>query len=229
MIKAVFFDLFSTLISVATVPKSIGAFTADVLGVSHDDWRDVCFSHAHEICQPTEHADVIHALAHELDASIPLERIQHAASERQKRFDFALIEHVQADVITGLSQLRGAGYSLALVSNASTAEVSAWPDSPLAALFDTAIFSCHCGFKKPDADIYHHASSLLNVPLSECVFVGDGGSEEFRGASELGMPVLMMTAHTSLQQQTQLKETYKNEITAEVASVGEVVEWLWKR
>ena len=226
MMKAVCFDLFSTLISVATVPKSVGKFTADVLGVSHDDWRDVCFSHAHEICQPTEHVDVIHALARSLDQSIPTERIEYAASERQKRFDFALTDHVQMEVLTGLTRLRDAGYALALVSNASTAEVSAWSDSPLAPLFDAAIFSCHCGLKKPDADIYQHAAKMLDAELSECVFVGDGGSHEFQGANQLGMPVLMMTAFTSAQQQIQLRKTYQGAITAEVASVAEVLEWL---
>ena len=47
-----------------------------------------------------------------------------------------------------LRKLRDQGYLLALISNASTAEVQAWPESPLQSLFDVSVFSCHVGMKK---------------------------------------------------------------------------------
>ena len=72
-------------------------------------------------------------------------------------------------------------------------EVAAWPRSPLRPCFDAAIFSCDVGAAKPDAGIYLAACETLGVAPAECLFVGDGGSDELRGAAALGMVPVQMT------------------------------------
>ncbi len=192
--KVIFFDLFHTLINVTTAPGASGRYTADILGVGREEWNAACFSAAHDITGPTQQHEVIRSLAHSLDPSIPIEKIDEAADERQRRFDYALL-HVEPEVLSLLQQLRNRGLRLGLISNASTDEVAAWPDSPLSPLFDAAIFSCHCGFCKPQPEIYHHALQRMGVAVTEALFVGDGGSEEHQGARRVGLDNVLLTRY----------------------------------
>ena len=40
---------------------------------------------------------------------------------------------------------------------------------------------------KPDSDIYQHACKNLGVAPSDCIFIGDGNSDELQGAAQVGM------------------------------------------
>lgn len=194
MIKAVFFDLFHTLVDVAAAPGACGRYTADILGVDRQAWSAACFGEQHDITRPTEHLETIRTLAHSIDPSIPLARIQEAALERQVRFDHTL-RHVEPEVVAVLGELRARGFKLGLISNASTGEVRAWGQSPLAPLFDRAIFSCRCGLRKPDPAIFHHALAELGVGARESLFVGDGGSDEHWGAGQAGLYPVLITRY----------------------------------
>lgn len=228
MLRAICFDLFNTLVNVGTVPLAIGGTTAKVLGVEASAWNQACFSDDHEICQPTQHVDVIRTLAHRLDPQIPLARIEAATHQRQARFDYALTTIVSADVINTLRTLRDQGYQLALISNASTAEVQAWPDSPLRDLFDVSVFSCDVGMKKPDPAIYHYTAEKLGVETQHCVFVGDGGSDEHHGAYASGMTPLWLTCHLKAETITRLQPKLQDKIVGTCASLDEVATWLAK-
>lgn len=192
--KVIFFDLFHTLIDVTTAPGAAGRYTADILGVGRDEWNAACFGAAHNITTPTRQREVIRDLAHSLDPAISIEKIDEAAAERQRRFDYAL-QHVEEEVLHILGQLRRAGLRLCLISNASTDEVPAWPDSPLSPLFDAALFSCHCGCCKPQPEIYHHALQCMGVDVTEALFVGDGGSDEHAGARAVGLDNVLLTRY----------------------------------
>lgn len=190
--QAIIFDLFSTLISVSSAAGTPGRHTAEVLGVDKARWNRACFSEHHEICRPSRQLEIIRRLAHSIDPSIPLALIEQAANERQQRFDHAL-RQVEPDILETLRALRGAGIRLGLVSNASTDEVRAWPDSPLADQFDTVLFSCHCGLRKPQPAIYLESLRLLSVTPAQALFVGDGGSQEHLGARRTGIRSLQVT------------------------------------
>lgn len=189
-IDAICFDLFHTLVDVAEVPEHVGRYTADILGIEAEVWNGACFSAHHEIRKPSEHIDVIRALAHQLDPEIPMERIQQVVVERQRRFDYALV-HVRLSILEAIVSLKQRGLRLALISNASTSEVQAWDRSPLAELFDVALFSCHCGFAKPERQIYELALQQLQLKAQQCLFVGDGGSDEHQGAAAVGMHAVL--------------------------------------
>ena len=225
MIRAVCFDLFHTLIDVGQVPESVGRYTADVLGLEHSVWNDSCFSHHHEIRKPTRHIDVIRALAHSIDPSIPDHLIEEAVDDRQRRFDYALM-NVEQDVLDVLAVLRGKGIKLALISNASTAEVSAWDRSSLKNCFDTTIFSCHCGLAKPEIDIYHLAANRLEVEPQQCLFVGDGGSNEHEGSRNAGMHPVLMSYYIS--SQTEKLQERRKKANWELEHIRQLPEWLEK-
>ncbi len=219
-VQAICFDLFHTLVDVGRVPDHVGRYTADILGVDRQVWNDRCFSTDHEIRRPTRHVDVIRALAHSIDPDIPLAVIEQAVEERQRRFDHALRE-VEAETVEALSALRARGLRLALVSNASTAEVAAWAASPLAAQFHTAVFSCECGYAKPEPEIYHLACERLGVAPEQALFVGDGGSDEHAGAAAVGMQPVLMRRFLDRMDPERL-EARRRRVRWEVAHVGEL-------
>lgn len=218
---AICFDLFSTLVNVGDVPAHIGAYTADILGVGRQEWNQVCFSEAHEICTPTDHFTTLKKLAHLLNPAISEQTIKLAVQHRQARFDYALRE-IQPDVLHGLALLRDAGYKLALVSNASSAEVQAWADSPLDAFFDHVIFSYRCGSRKPQPAIYHAALEYLQVAPQACLFVGDGGSEEHFGAKQCAMVPVLMTRFLNQETLRQKRRELQDVVVGEASSVAEI-------
>jgi putative hydrolase of the HAD superfamily len=192
--KVIFFDLFHTLIDVTSAPGASGRYTADILGVGREEWNAACFGAAHNITGQSRQREVIRQLAHSLNPAISIEKINEAAAERQRRFDHALL-HVEEEVLAVLDRLRRAGLRLGLISNASTDEVAAWNDSPLSTLIDEAIFSCHCGLCKPQPAIYYHALERMEVSVAAALFVGDGGSDEHRGAAEVGLDNVLITRY----------------------------------
>jgi putative hydrolase of the HAD superfamily len=224
-IRAICFDLFHTLIDVGSVPDEVGAYTADLLGIDRETWNASCFSPHHKITEPTRHIDVIRTLAHSIDPSIPEEKIREAVDHRQRRFDYALM-FIPVDILEDLQRLRHAGYQLCLVSNASTAEVSAWEKSPLSEIFDEAIISCHCGYAKPDPDIYHHAARQLGVRPDECLFVGDGGSNEHEGAANVGMHPVLMTYYIERSMSAERLAERRSKVRHEVGHMNELLSLL---
>lgn len=204
-LQAVCFDLFNTLVNVGHVPPEYGRFTADVLGIPREAWNSLCFSEHHEICAPTRHLDVIRELAHRFDPNIPMQRIENATNERQSRFDHAL-QSVPATTLEMIGELRQRGIKIALISNASTAEVRAWPDSSISELFDVAVFSCECGYCKPDIQIYQYTLAKLDLDAGDVLFIGDGGSMEHLGAYNAGIRSLLLTEHLTVQHHARVRE-----------------------
>lgn len=90
-----------------------------------------------------------------------------------------------------LKQLRQRGIQTGLVSDCSDEVVDEWPRSELAPLIDHATFSCMIGVKKPDPNIYLNACEQLDLPVGECLYVGDGGSDELSGARGVGMRAVL--------------------------------------
>lgn len=228
-IQGICFDLFNTLVSVAKVPAHLGPNTAEVLGVNIQTWRDTCFGEHHDICGPTDATDNLRRMAHSIEPGIPEAVIQKAVRVRQRRFDHALL-HVDDEVLTVLHGLRDKnGMRLALVSNASTAEVQAWPDSPLASLFDATVFSCHCGSMKPDPAIYQQALTELGLAPQCCLFVGDGGSNEHHGAHAIGMKPVLLRRHLQPERHQQLEQELASVLTASIDSLTELRDWFSQR
>ena len=118
---------------------------------------------------------------------------EHVGLAVQVRLDY--IRHVmtpQQGALETLSRLREDGYKTGLISDCTHEIPVVWPETPFAPLFDTAIFSCLAGLRKPDPRIYQLAAKQLDVPPEQCLYIGDGGSQELSGALEVGMhPVLV--------------------------------------
>ncbi len=189
---AVVFDLFETLVTEFDPDWRWhpAGTPAGRLGVPREVFDQVWRSRAVErMTRPTDYRAVLREACDlagiGLDASVE-NVIAELHSERLAAKAMPLLDVGEA-VLEALHQLRSYGLKLGLVSNCSVEEVAAWEQSPLAPLFDAAVFSYRVGHAKPVGDSYLMACRRLGTPPEHCVFVGDGGSEELLGAARVGM------------------------------------------
>jgi putative hydrolase of the HAD superfamily len=191
--RALIFDLFHTLTSLESTGAGTG--TAAMLGISREAWTRQLLESSEDrlVGRERDPVAMIRRMAHAVDPTIPEETIRRATESRIARFAYALANVPPANR-TVLEQLRAGGKRLGLISNADVSEVAAWEKSPIAGLFHSVVFSCHAGCAKPQPEIYGICLRELAVLPEDVLYVGDGGSEELRGAREAGMTTAMVTA-----------------------------------
>jgi putative hydrolase of the HAD superfamily len=91
-----------------------------------------------------------------------------------------------------LRELRRRGYRLGLITVCSDDVVDLWEETPFAGLFDSTVFSCAVGLRKPDPRIYRLALDELGVEAQDAIFVGDGANDELAGAERAGMRAVLI-------------------------------------
>jgi putative hydrolase of the HAD superfamily len=131
-------------------------------------------------------------LAQAINPAISEETLAKAVEVRTGRFRHSLSRIPRAN-IDALKQLRLAGFRLGLISNADIMEVAAWVDCPLAGLFDVEVFSCEVGCVKPEPAIFTKCLDALGLRGHECIFVGDGSSNELVAAKSAGMITILVS------------------------------------
>jgi len=193
--KFVLFDLFHTLANVPppatvgepTLPEILGVSTAEFQRHYYDeDTLGRCLGRVQDDVQ------AMRLIARSLDPAVTEERILAAVESRRRRFEHALVS-VESPILAALDRLAAAGVRTALVSDAGADDVASWPWSPLRERLDAVVFSYQLGVRKPDARIYRQALDALGARPEETHFVGDGGSDEHRGARAVGMQTVFVT------------------------------------
>ncbi|GAB3968695.1 HAD-IA family hydrolase [Plantactinospora veratri] len=112
----------------------------------------------------------------------------------------ARVEAVRADTrlrpeaVTVLRAVRRRGARTALISDCTHELPALWPQLPVAPLLDARVFSVQVGRCKPDPAIYLTACQRLGVAPGDCLYVGDGGSQELTGAARAGMTPVRLAA-----------------------------------
>jgi putative hydrolase of the HAD superfamily len=191
---AVIFDLFGTLINNLSFREyeSVLRQMASVLSVPSDDfvrwWSDTSHERNTGIIPSPE--PIIRHICQKLGVPVEDARVRLAA---RIRFDYTRRSLVpRPDAITVLSHLKAAGYKTGLISDCSSEVPKIWPDTLFARFIDMAVFSCSVGLRKPDPRIYKLVTSRLAVEPQDCLYIGDGSSQELTGAARVGMhPVLL--------------------------------------
>jgi putative hydrolase of the HAD superfamily len=192
--RAVVFDLFHTLTSLE-ISRAPNGSTPGILGIDRDAWNKVWMSDPDDyVLGGTDITVPIGRIARQFRPDISDELIRNAAAARYGRFRHALVT-VEQETLDGLRHIRDLAYKTAMISNCGVDEVEAWPDSPLAPLFDAVLFSFDVKLKKPDRRIYELAAQRLGVAPGECLYVGNGGSDELAGARRAGMISVLLTRH----------------------------------
>lgn len=191
---AVIFDLFGTLshnFSTRGYEDTLVEM-ASVLSLPSDEFRRVWFETSKErntgLSQDCQ-GDV-ELICRRLEVQPEEGQIGLAA---QIRLDYIRqVMMPQPGALEVLSCLREEGYGTGLISDCTHEIPVIWPETPFASLIDVAVFSCSVGLRKPDPRIYQLAAGQLEVPPEQCLYIGDGGSQELSGALKVGMhPVLI--------------------------------------
>ena len=187
MIKAIYFDLFYTLI-IPTYEKEINEFS--ILNLSTDEWEKYAENEMLYreralglVKTETEIIDKIIALVPYKVSATQKEKVLYAREDRMRN----ALQNVPKEILDILQALKSRDIKIGLISNADIIDCKYWSQSLLFRYFDDAVFSCNVGLLKPDKQIYELAMQRLNVFPEQCLFVGDGGSNELYGAKSAGM------------------------------------------
>ena len=191
---AIIFDLFGTLVDSYSVQGYNRLLTdmASALELPREGfskfWRDTTYERGIGIFKTTEES--IRYICNKLKVSVSDENIRKCEQIRLEATREALTPKNGAVDI--LKSLRGLGYKIGLITNCSAEVPPLWKNTEFSHLFDVTIFSASVGMKKPDPQIYYLACEQLGVEPNECLYIGDGDSDELSGASQLGMDAVMI-------------------------------------
>ncbi len=186
MIRAVIFDMFETLVTLFRSPLYFGAEMAEDAGIPEDQFQ--------LLWQPTEYDRTV--------GKVTLEEVLERFLRENHRYSEALLKkivdkriaakeecfrHLHNEIIPMLSSLRKRGLLIGLISNCFSEEADAIRRSVLFPYFDAIYLSYELGIQKPDIEIFQRCMDGFSVKAEECVYVGDGGSDELETARKLGM------------------------------------------
>ena len=194
-IRAVLFDMYETLCSHYRCPLYFGAQMADDCGISREAflplWRDAIREEARTLGQLSLEEQLGYILPRcGVVNSNQLEPLIRRLCQKRIQTKQDCLHQMHPEILPMLRALKAKGLKLAVVSNCYLEEaqvIRAWPESRL---FDTLVLSCEEGVKKPDPAIYQRCMERLGVSPQECLFIGDGGSQELEAARTLGMTAM---------------------------------------
>jgi len=192
--KAVIFDLFGTLVPNFSSQGYNDALKqmAVTLSLPPDDFRQAWFSTSsyRNASDSQDCTSGIEYICRKLGV-IPQARDIELAVEIRLNY-IRQVMTPQPYAIDTLSVLKAEGYKTGLISNCSHEIPVIWPESSLAPFIDVTVFSCSVNIRKPDPRIFRLTAERLGIRLDECLYVGDGGSQELSAALTVGMyPVLI--------------------------------------
>lgn len=186
MIRAVIFDMFETLITHYHSPLYFGSQMAEDAGIPEDKFQSLWRS--------TEHDRTVGKLTLEEVLEMIL-RESHCYSEMllkkmvEKRIAVKeeCFRHLHSEIIPMLSTLKKRGFLVGLISNCFSEEADVIRRSGLIPYFDAIYLSYEQRIQKPDEEIFQRCMDVFSVKAEECIYVGDGGSNELETARKLGM------------------------------------------
>ena len=86
-----------------------------------------------------------------------------------------------------VEELKGLGYGVYLLSNASVRQHEYWPRIPASRLFDGKLISADVHVIKPQPEIYRLCLEKFNLKAEECFFIDDAPAN-IEGALQCGIP-----------------------------------------
>lgn len=192
--KAVIFDLFGTLVDYLGSDEYHKALDeiAGILGVDPKAFLEI-WRKSFDKRMVGEFSDLAanyHEVGRRLGVRFTEEQVEETV---RKRIDFTrLTLNPRDDSVSTLLALKEKGYKLGLISDCSMEVPVLWPELPFAKLMDVPLFSSTEGIRKPNPDIYLRACQRLGVKAEECLYVGDGSSDELAGAKRVGMTSVLI-------------------------------------
>ncbi|MBP1989801.1 putative hydrolase of the HAD superfamily [Paenibacillus eucommiae] len=218
--KAVFFDLFETLVTEFSNGKrqSDRSYNyLELLGLEKEDFKKEW--HSRQLKRMTgifsNYPAVLKDISENRSLNFNDESVQYLYQERikEKREPFL---NIRSDLLELLESLRNKQIKIGLISNCTEEEVRYFHESKLAPYFDSIVFSFEVGIAKPDVDIYQLACERLSAAPEQSIFVGDGGSNELEGAKLAGLKVYHAVWFNTYIESTFKKINHPHELLKEI-------------
>ena len=186
MIKAVIFDMFETLITHYNCPLYFGLQIAADAGIPVEKF--LASWHPTESDRSTGKLSLETVLEQILkENNCYSEELLHKIVKKRIVTKKACFEKPHPEIIPMLSALKEKGMKIGLISNCYSEEVSVIRNSVLKPYFDVMCLSYEEKLQKPDRKIFERCVEKLGVKPEECVYIGDGGSNELVAAKAFGM------------------------------------------
>ena len=187
-VKIVIFDLFETLISEFDSGRPSHAEVAQTLQLPVKEFQQEYQNLQLALLtgQFSDYTAILRYIVRKLGGEPPENTIKILA-ERRYSAGAAHLRRIEPEILDMLNEITTSDIRLGLISNTEGTGVLDWANSPLSDFFEVTVFSNVVGMVKPDPDIYQHTCENLGVAPSDCIFIGDGNSDELRGAAQVGM------------------------------------------
>ena len=186
MIKAVIFDMYETLITLLEGQPCFGAQLASCAGIAEKEFRKIWNpSEVDRTLGKVTFEEVIEKILRE-NGCYTAEKLDRIVTIRRQSREEAF-ERIHSGILPMLDALKTKGILIGLISNCYSEEAEAIRRSILYPFFDAVCLSYDEGVCKPDPEIFRRCVERLGVRADECLYVGDGGSDELPTAEAFGM------------------------------------------
>lgn len=186
MIKAVIFDMYETLITHYQCPLYFSAEMAADAGISTESFQ--------ARWKPTESLRTTGKMTFEEIIETILrenhcysKELLHKITQKRIATKRECFRHLHPEIIPMLQELQHLELGIGLISNCFSEEIEPIQNSILFPYFDAPFLSYEQGIQKPEDEIFIRCMNALGVKSEECLYVGDGGSQELEVANRLGM------------------------------------------
>ena len=194
--RAVVFDLFGTLVRSFTRQEydQVNSRMAEAVGVPFAEFWQLVAETGHDwyVGHYSSKEDRLQDICHRWGIEADTAQITQAAKYHYEFMANAIT--LEREVLEVLTRLKAQGPKLGLISNCGPCVPMLWEQTQLYRLIDVSVFSCEERVTKPNIVIYEITAHQLEVQPQECIYVGDGSSNELTGAADAGMlPILKRT------------------------------------
>lgn len=206
MIKAVFFDLYQTLVRYEPPREELQAKALKDLGI---EVRPEVFRRPLVIADEFIYQELARSpfsqrsekdkmALYARHQGILLKEAGIEASEqlilgllgKMQQFDMKLVPF--DDVVPALTDLKAQGLILGLISNVDRDITPLLNELGLASLLQVVVTSQNAGFNKPQPGIFQEALRRAGVRASEAIYVGDQYQIDVVGANQVGMKGVLL-------------------------------------
>lgn len=196
--RGIVFDLFHTLVDPEIFrPKEFRRAEQVALLLGFDKARFLEYwegTSMTRLANPRPEVEYVRDFLTQTGRSVSTSLLEEAEGILGRYQDLAIL-NPQEEIVASLRSLKDRGFKLGLLSNTFERDVRHWSRSPLAPLFDAAVFSHEIGKAKPDSGAYDAILKRLGMTPLSCVYVGDGGSDELLGAKKAGFRPVIFARH----------------------------------
>ncbi|MGD0328189.1 MAG: HAD-IA family hydrolase [Minisyncoccia bacterium] len=179
MIKAIVFD-FGGVIELYENEGALKS-TAKLLGVPHDEFKNVYFQHNHL-------ANVMNLDWYEMFRKV-LSVFNVSTEKENEIISMVRAHHSEGKINTGLialfPKLRQLGLKIGILSNATSELREKLNLNGIAELVDVIVISGEIGFQKPHKEAFQVLFEKLDLQPEEVIFIDDS-SRSLEKASEIG-------------------------------------------